>query len=230
MAVNPIRLLRNYVSGVRPPTSKLDGEPYVNFADGQLGVINNVGAAVDLIGARFFSTTASYAIGATVNNGGQLYQSLVAITPGAWNPAQWARYVAVGTKTNDNALAGAVGEYVFASVASPGVSAASLTNVTITGISLTAGDWDVQGNASFTGVANAVIFWAWVASGAFPGQGSLGLGMASAPTPGIGGITIPTGEQRFSLAATTTVNLMGQISYPSGAATLFGQIRARRVR
>jgi hypothetical protein len=91
MAVNPIRILRNLVSGVRPPSTRLDGEPYVNFADMQLGVMNS-GAPVDLLGITIFSVTASYPARVTVVYQGSLYQSLGAVSPGPWNATQWTKY------------------------------------------------------------------------------------------------------------------------------------------
>lgn len=91
MAINPIRILRSIFSGVRPPSSKMDGEPYVNLADMQLGVMMS-GAPVDLLGITIFSATASYPARVTVVYQGTLYQSLAAVPPGAWNATQWTKY------------------------------------------------------------------------------------------------------------------------------------------
>ncbi len=94
MALNPIRFLRSIVTGVRPSSSKLDGEPYVNLADNQFGVMYG-GAVHDLLGVTIFSTTASYAARVTVVYQGSLYQSLGAVSPGAWNATQWTKYTTV---------------------------------------------------------------------------------------------------------------------------------------
>ena len=91
MAVNPFRLLRSLVSGVRPPSSKLDGEPYVNLADNQFGVMQG-GAPVDLLGITIFSVSAAYPARVTVVYQGTLYQSLAAVDPGPWNASQWTKY------------------------------------------------------------------------------------------------------------------------------------------
>jgi hypothetical protein len=91
MAINPIRFLRSIISGVRPSSAKLDGEPYVNFADNQLGVMLG-GTPVDMLGITIFSTTASYPARVTVVYQGTLYQSLGAVPPGAWNATQWTKY------------------------------------------------------------------------------------------------------------------------------------------
>jgi hypothetical protein len=91
MAINPIRILRNIVSGIRPPSTKMDGEPYVNLADNQFGVMMG-GAPHDLIGVPIFSATAAYGARVTVIYQGQLYQSLAAVPPGAFNASQWTKY------------------------------------------------------------------------------------------------------------------------------------------
>ena len=90
MATNVIKLLRSLTRANRP-TGRVYGEPYVNLADGQLGVINSTGGAQDLIGVPIFSTTATYVSGQVVNFGGAIYSALGAITtPGAWNASQWS--------------------------------------------------------------------------------------------------------------------------------------------
>ena len=91
MAINPIRLLRSIISGVRPPSAKMDGEPYVNLADMQLGVMMG-GVPVDMLGITIFSATASYPARVTVIYQGTLYQSLVAVSPGPWSASQWTKY------------------------------------------------------------------------------------------------------------------------------------------
>jgi hypothetical protein len=91
MAINPIRILRNAISGIRPPAAKMDGEPYVNTADNQFGVMMG-GVPIDLLGITIFSPSASYAARVTVVYQGTLYQSLAAVAPGPWNATQWTKY------------------------------------------------------------------------------------------------------------------------------------------
>jgi len=91
MATNPIKLLRSLTAGNRP-SGRVYGEPYVNLADGQLGIINNSGGAQDLIGVPIFSANASYPANSTVNYGGLLYTNPSAVTPGAFSPSQWNAY------------------------------------------------------------------------------------------------------------------------------------------
>jgi hypothetical protein len=52
-------------------------------------VIDSTAAALDLVGVRFFSTTANYATGDHVIQAGALYKATQAVTAGAFNPAQW---------------------------------------------------------------------------------------------------------------------------------------------
>ncbi len=56
-----------------------------------------------------------------------------------------------GTNTNDNAAAGVIGEVIAA--IQPGVSVSSAVVTNLTSITLTAGDWDVQGEMWFTTAA-----------------------------------------------------------------------------
>lgn len=85
-----MKILRSGTKGNRP-SGRAYGEPYVNFAENQFGVINSSGGAQDLLGVPIFSTTNTYAVGTPTNYGGQLYICTTAITtPGAWNAANWS--------------------------------------------------------------------------------------------------------------------------------------------
>lgn len=139
----------------------------------------------------------------------------------------------VGTITNDNALAGNVGEVVSSAIASG--SAVSLTSPTpsnVTSISLTAGDWDVEGNINYS------------LSAATQTQCSGGIGTTSAtvPTDGsevangqqtttatlVNGIALP--RKRISIATTTTVYLVAKATFSAGTVSAYGSITARRER
>src|SRR4029077_15217426 len=88
----PIRVqsLRSSVKGQRPAAGTREpGEIYANFADLQLGVIDATKNNRDLVAVRFFATTADYAIGDYVHQGGRVYRAKVAVSAGAFNPAQW---------------------------------------------------------------------------------------------------------------------------------------------
>jgi hypothetical protein len=139
----------------------------------------------------------------------------------------------VGTTTNDSSNAGSVGEYVTANASAVSVSSGVAANVT--SISLTAGDWDVTGQIVAVPAGSTVL-----------SQVSVAINTASAVIPAITsglGVTILTGTlgtgtnpavspmvTRISLASTTTVFLVTQISFSVSTCTVNGFIRARRVR
>ncbi|CAB3731305.1 hypothetical protein [Paraburkholderia rhynchosiae] len=136
----------------------------------------------------------------------------------------------VGTTTNNNANAGAIGEYVPASATSVAITTAVSTN--ITSISLTAGDWDVSG-----------VMQVSPAGGTIVGGESVSISTTSATLGGLGSTTfigatkatgqadiVPTPVVRISIPSTTTVYLVGNVSYTTSTLTVSGLIRARRVR
>ena len=143
----------------------------------------------------------------------------------------------VGTTTNDNATAGNVGEVLTASLAVGSATAlTTATAKTIISMSLTAGDWDVTGVIDFKPAATTnttlLLF------GASSTNNTLGADDTYASTVFLtaGQVTtvgdyrrvIPT--QRFSLAGTTTIYLVGQATFTVSTQTGYGTIRARRMR
>lgn len=139
----------------------------------------------------------------------------------------------LGTTTNDSADAGNVGQIVSALVASG--SAGSLTTATaanVTSISLTAGDWDVEGNVNVTlGTATLTAQAAGISttSATLPTDGSeVYSGLQLTTTNAVDSITLP--RKRISVASTTTVYLVGRATFSAGTAAAFGAITARRVR
>lgn len=139
-----------------------------------------------------------------------------------------------GTATNDNASVGSVGEFISASLA--GGSAVSMaiagTDTNITSISLTAGDWDVNGAVVFGGTSvNATLMVAGVSStsNTQPSQPTTGRGSMSQAAAAPANAVV-TGRERFSLSATTTVYLVASCVAGAGTCTGFGKIEARRVR
>lgn len=140
-----------------------------------------------------------------------------------------------GTNTNDSATAGNIGEYVSSS------QAANVTILTgaatdVTSVSLTAGDWDCEGNIVFNPAATTVqsSFFGWISSTS-----------ATFPTPpnggalfSLGGLTIsagtveifPTGRIRFSLSGTTTIYLSAIVNFTVLTEQVGGFLGCRRVR
>jgi hypothetical protein len=134
----------------------------------------------------------------------------------------------VGTTTNNNANAGSIGEYVTATGA--GVALTNNVPANGTSISLTAGDWDVDGlgmvDSSGGSVVGGVLFSLSTTSATLSTPRTALL--ASLVTNGSAYLPCPT--VRVSVASTTTVYLVVQASFASGSATGNGIIRARRVR
>lgn len=142
-----------------------------------------------------------------------------------------------GTNTNNNTSAGFVGEYV-ESLSTTDVAAAA-TSVTddLVSISLTAGDWDVTGMASFD---NNGATWSVFSLGITLVAGNTGVGtqgvqadsfeFASTSTTITRKILVVP-NYRISLASTTTVYLKRVFAYSAGTPrTRNGRLSARRVR
>lgn len=178
------------------------------------------------------------ALGAGVTNS---YGLIVNPNTGATNNfGSWLRGITVidnyrGTTTNDNAAAGMVGEIISATVLSG--AAVALTSgvfVNITSISLPAGDWDVNavGVMSPAVTTQVQIFSVGISttSATLPALPSTGFAQIQS-----NGTTQPfyhltTGVVRISIAATTTVFLIGYCAFTTSTNAVYGQIRARRVR
>ena len=143
---------------------------------------------------------------------------------------------AVGVTDGSNAAAGTIGEYVegIRALASS-INVVSATPINITSISLTAGDWDVEGNVQQNNVGGptTTAMHAWVSSvsAALPaGLGTEG-GYVQWRGSTTGNIGTCTGNRRFNLTATTTVYLSCQETFTGGSSVAsYGMLRARRVR
>ncbi len=138
-----------------------------------------------------------------------------------------------GTATNDSAAAGYVGEYLSANTNT--VSMTTATPVTITSVSLTAGDWDVEGTLQYNAAAGTLMTDAKAGinttTNVLPTAMTAGgyVAIDAAAAAGVGH-TLSTGSQRVSLASTTTVYLVGQATFTVSTMTGSGFIRARRIR
>lgn len=137
----------------------------------------------------------------------------------------------IGTTTNDNAGAGKVGEFISSNIVSG--SAVSLTNNTaadMTSISLTAGDWDVVGNCSFTvgGLCTAVIGWISATSATVPDPSLYS--QVAATTAELSNTGVDAPVVRFSLSGTTTIYISALSAFTTSTVTVCGNIQARRVR
>lgn len=140
----------------------------------------------------------------------------------------------IGTTTNNNVVAGSVGELISSSVifASAVAMATTATAYNITTISLTAGDWDVWGNVAFniTTVAVFASVFGWISStsATIP---DLSLCYVDNTTAVSGGALSGTiAPLRFSLPSTTTIYLSGEWSSAGATISGAGNIYARRRR
>jgi hypothetical protein len=140
-----------------------------------------------------------------------------------------------GTTTNNNAGAGIVGQFITATVAvGSAVSLSSGTPLTVTSISLTAGDWDVTGVVDFH--PGTLTTGSYFQGGISTTTNALGAQDQYSSSPmalaaGLGvdvGLNCPT--VRLSLATTTTVYLTCQAGFATSTMVAYGTIRARRVR
>jgi hypothetical protein len=134
-----------------------------------------------------------------------------------------------GTQTNDNAAAGQVGEYLISTVAAVSLVATTFQN--LTSLTLTAGDWDVEGSVTFSSAIGLNTAYAAV-SNVSAGASTLPTGMtqfSQAPASAImTTMIVPTGMARLSIAATTVVFLVA--FFAGNPTTGAGSIRARRAR
>ena len=144
------------------------------------------------------------------------------------------------TQTNDSAPTGAVGEFVTATVATPGSALTTATPLNVTSVPLTAGDWDVSASIDYLYTAATVTDSRGgpsLNSATLPTQaGGAGLGTDALVIDAANFVTISDTESliippvRVSVAVTTTVFLVAQCTFSVGTVSAFGTIRARRPR
>lgn len=140
----------------------------------------------------------------------------------------------IGTTTTDSAATGSVGEYVSATQGTP-QSLTSTTGLTLTSISLTAGDWDVWGSVIFTSAATTNVVQeaggtSLVTNTIDDDHASFQLKNAAAGVvqDGFNFFAIPM--RRVSIGSTTTVYLVAQATFSVSTLSAYGKIQARRTR
>jgi hypothetical protein len=135
----------------------------------------------------------------------------------------------VAVTTNSSAAVGVVGQVVTSTVSAVAITSGTLTNVT--SISLPAGDWDVFGSVQAQAAGTTTTLYTSggisTTSATLPAAGLQTVAPAGAAGLLVGG---PVPSQRLSLASTTTVYLVAQISYAVSTCTVAGSITARRER
>ena len=140
----------------------------------------------------------------------------------------------VGTTTNDSASAGYVGEYISSNVPqASGVSMTTNTDTNITSISLTAGDWDVNGNV-YLEPTNINAFsdgkiWTSTTSATKPNDSSV-TGILGSSSIYFNAMSFTAPTIRVSVTGTTTVYLSARATFSAGTMTGYGNLTARRRR
>jgi len=139
-----------------------------------------------------------------------------------------------GVAASGNAAAGEVGELVETAIATGGaISLVSGTPKTVMFVSLTAGDWDVEGRVTFK--YNAATQSA-DAQGCISGSDNVLItsgkegydNTRQVTTTSNKSISVP--RQRVSQSGTASWFLVAQATVSAGSVTAFGYISARRVR
>jgi len=139
--------------------------------------------------------------------------------------------------TSGLATAGTLGEYISSQVLIAGETpaTATATPVNITSISLTAGDWDVDGvvYSDNAGACTLLVSEAWISSTSAtvptrPNNGMMTMWVGSTTS----NIAVSAGSGRISLASTTTIFLSCYANFTGGSSNpkYYGFIGARRAR
>jgi hypothetical protein len=251
LAIDESQIVINLVSSADIKGEKGDqGLRGVQGQDGDQGQVGPTGPigpqaqGLEWEGAWVLATT--YEIGDLVSHGGVMHICIVdhvsaaASEPGVGvdTATYWDLFLSLpmtlaGTTTNDDAAAGDVGEYVESVIVfGSAVSLVDSVSANLTSISLTAGDWDVEGNVIFFSAAGTVT------------QSEAGISIVSATQPGsalraYSGVqhivasysdSILPPKTRISIAGTTTVFLVATCTFSAGTIQVFGSMSARRVR
>ena len=132
-----------------------------------------------------------------------------------------------GVVDGSDAAAGQIGEYL---TASGSISLPSATYADAAVLTLTAGDWDVWGVASFVADAGAVIYniTASISGVSASPSGVITFLPYTAPAGSVA--QIPTGMGRFNAAAAASVYLVVVSTFTGSGMTVNGTISARRAR
>lgn len=134
-----------------------------------------------------------------------------------------------GVTDGSDAATGEVGEYLSATQTSNTMTNGIVSN--IASLTLTAGDWDVEGVISSYNSSAALSYFVSGlnttsgANPAFPYVVQLTLAFSSA---GVQRAATPT--RRVSVSASTVIYLIAQVGFTSGSTSCDGFIRARRIR
>lgn len=215
--------------------TKGTGQLQLNSANTTTPVVINSGTALQHSTNFVFSNTAATRTVTFPDATGTLLMTGVAINT-VPSIAFSSTSGIIGTTTNNNAAAGSVGEIIESTVLV--ASAVALTNgatANITTITLTNGDWTVWGtlatNPSVGTTQTRVITSISTTSATLPTvpNGGAYNAVSTAAVATVSNI-LPTGEMRISVAGSTTVYLLANVSFAVSTLTGYGYLGARRVR
>jgi hypothetical protein len=200
------------------------------LAAGQPGAFSTLSASGAVSGAGFTTLLTPYAsLGSPTFTGTPAAPTVAPTAVAGTTQLATTQFVRAGTTTNDNALAGQVGEVITATATATAILNGVVTQVA--SIALTAGDWDIFGLVTAQGAGGAV-FQNWTggpssSSSAFASYDVLWNNYTTAANALV---SSPFPESRISLAAGATVYLLVAAGFASGTATGSGRITARRRR
>lgn len=213
-------------TGLAPLIASVSGDGALSNT-GALTISKIGGQSITLGGA--FSTSVAVSVPSITGTGSLVFGTSPTITTANL----------VGTGTNNNAAAGSVGEIITGAASTPGTSLTTGTAANVTSISLTAGDWDVNGIVVFTGGNTTNVTFLNYAinttSATLPTSGTTMRGQDSFGSAGkvpfvVGDVSYSITASRLSLNATTTVYLVASGGFTVSTMSAYGQIRARRIR
>lgn len=183
--------------------------------------------------ATFLGTPSSVNLAAALTDETGTGSNVFANTPTMTTPN------IIGTVAGDNAAAGSIGEYQ--EIVIPVGSAVSLTTSTSTSLNtpllLTAGDWDVSGQASFitAGTTSTTMLNVSLSTNNNTldftnGRVSGGNFQANAPGASNNAYNITVGPVRFNFTTSTGMYLVVRANFTTAALSGYGILRARRIR
>lgn len=161
-------------------------------------------------------------------------RSSILNTNGFYDLDSLGGFSVVGTKTNDNAPAGAFGEYISSSIANYQNVGTSSNYFDLAAVTLSSGDWDVSGACNWN-QNGATILFTGCGIGTVAGNNSTGLidgdtntnALPPITTSDVGAIVAPV---RKSLTGPTIIYLKGLLSYSVAVPRYKCRISARRMR
>lgn len=204
------------------------------------GVVYGGGAGV-VPAATAQGTTSQVLIGGTTPSFGNVPTAALPAIGQTTAGVDSSARARLGSNTNDSAASGNIGELLSANPNSGVNPGASTAWVTITSVSLTAGDWDVEGTTYLT-VSTLTSTTRVISSVSLTNNGSDSAASGGYNSCAVSAATLvaatastayPTGRRRFSFSTTTTVYLTGNIDYLADTGTQWSTnsfIQARRVR